>query len=109
MPINLSVKNVPDGLADRLRARAERNRRSLQRELSSILEAAVDERAPTAELRPLPPRTLTIEEVAERARCCHSPNATGSRHTPPICGLPSGWKRPWRLSTSRWRARRGIT
>jgi plasmid stability protein len=68
MPVNLSVKNVPDALADRLRVRAERNRRSLQRELLSILEAAVDERAPTATLAPAPPRTLTIEEVAERAR-----------------------------------------
>lgn len=68
MPVNLSVKNVPDALADRLRARAERNRRSLQGELLSILEAAVDERAPTATLVPTPARTLSIEEVAERAR-----------------------------------------
>ena len=30
MPVNLSVKNVPDALADRLRVRADRNRRSLQ-------------------------------------------------------------------------------
>lgn len=68
MPVNLSVKNVPDALADRLRARAERNRRSLQRELLSILEAAVDARAPAATLAPAPPKTLSIEEVAERAR-----------------------------------------
>ena len=52
MPVNLSVKNVPDVLADRLRIRAERNRRSLQRELLSILEAAVDERTPAATLAP---------------------------------------------------------
>jgi plasmid stability protein len=68
MPVNLSVKNVPDALADRLRARADRNRRSLQRELLSILEAAVDERAPPPTLTPAPPRTLTIEEVVQRAR-----------------------------------------
>jgi plasmid stability protein len=68
MPVNLSVKNVPDELADRLRARAEHNRRSLQRELLSILEAAVDPRTPTVEHRPASPRTLTIEEVAEHAR-----------------------------------------
>jgi plasmid stability protein len=68
MAVNLSVKNVPDALADKLRARAERNRRSLQREMLSILEAAVDERAPTALLPPAPPRTLSIEEVAARAR-----------------------------------------
>jgi plasmid stability protein len=68
MPVNLSVKNVPDALADRLRIRAERNRRSLQRELLRILEAAVDERTPAATLAPAPTRTLTIEEAVERAR-----------------------------------------
>jgi plasmid stability protein len=68
MPVNLSVKNVPDALAERLRTRAERNRRSLQRELLSILEAAVDERAPAPRLAPAPPRTLSIAEVAARAR-----------------------------------------
>lgn len=68
MAVNLSVKNVPDALAERLRVRAERNRRSLQGELLSILEAAVDERAPAPTLVPAPPRTLTIEEVVERAR-----------------------------------------
>ena len=40
MPVNISIKNVPDDLADRLRERAERNRRSLQRELMVILEEA---------------------------------------------------------------------
>jgi antitoxin FitA len=66
--VNLSVKNVPDALAERLRARAERNRRSLQRELLSILEAAVDERVSSATLVPAPPRHLSIEEAAARAR-----------------------------------------
>jgi plasmid stability protein len=41
MPVNLSVKNIPDALAERLRARAAANHRSLQRELVSILEQAV--------------------------------------------------------------------
>ena len=40
MSVNLSVKNVPDELAERLRRRAARNHRSLQRELLSILESA---------------------------------------------------------------------
>ena len=42
MPVNLSVKNVPDHLADRLRQRAVRNHRSLQGELIAILEENVD-------------------------------------------------------------------
>jgi plasmid stability protein len=68
MSVNLSVKNVPEALADRLRRRAERNRRSLQKELLSILEAAADERGVSAALAPSPPTSLSIEEVAERAR-----------------------------------------
>ena len=40
MPVNLSIKNVPDALAARLRERAERNHRSLQGELMAILESA---------------------------------------------------------------------
>lgn len=41
MPVNLSIKNVPDGLADALRERAERNHRSMQGELMAILETAL--------------------------------------------------------------------
>jgi plasmid stability protein len=41
MPVNLSVKNVPDDLMDRLRQRAKRHHRSLQGELMVILEGAV--------------------------------------------------------------------
>ncbi|MBL8225321.1 MAG: hypothetical protein JNM50_08325 [Chromatiales bacterium] len=70
MPVNLSVKNVPDDLAERLRKRAARNRRSLQQELLSILESATG-----ASARPLggtpgsarkPP--MTVEEVARLAK-----------------------------------------
>jgi plasmid stability protein len=41
MPVNLSIKNAPDDIVSRLRARAERNHRSLQGELLAILEEAV--------------------------------------------------------------------
>ncbi|HEX4943320.1 MAG TPA: Arc family DNA-binding protein [Usitatibacteraceae bacterium] len=43
MTVNLSVKNVPEALAAMLRARAERNHRSLQGELMAILEAAAND------------------------------------------------------------------
>jgi plasmid stability protein len=46
MPVNLSVKNVPEAMAAKLRERAERNHRSLQGELMAILENAAIE--PTA-------------------------------------------------------------
>ena len=40
MPVNLSVKNVPDEIAEKLRNRAKRHHRSLQGELMVILEEA---------------------------------------------------------------------
>jgi len=41
MAVSLSIKDVPDDLARALRARAERNHRSIQGELMDILETAV--------------------------------------------------------------------
>lgn len=40
MAVNLSIKNVPEELAEQLRERAKRNHRSLQGELLAILEEA---------------------------------------------------------------------
>ena len=47
MPVNLSIKNAPDDVVQRLRERAERHRRSLQGELMAIIEAAAREEHPT--------------------------------------------------------------
>jgi plasmid stability protein len=41
MPVNLSIKNAPDEVVQRLRERAARNHRSLQGELMAIIEEAV--------------------------------------------------------------------
>jgi antitoxin FitA len=43
MAASLSIKNVPDDVLERLRARAVRNRRSLQGELLDLIERAADE------------------------------------------------------------------
>jgi plasmid stability protein len=43
MPVNLSIKNVPDEVAEKLRRQAERHHRSLQGELMNILEQSVNE------------------------------------------------------------------
>jgi plasmid stability protein len=51
--VTLSVKNVPEDMARRLKARAERNHRSLQGELMAILEEAS--------------RQLTVEGLAALA------------------------------------------
>jgi antitoxin FitA len=52
MPVNFSIKNVPDDVAEALRRRAAKNRRSLQGELLVILEesAARDEDYTPAQL-----------------------------------------------------------
>ena len=50
MSVNLSIKNVPDDLAERLRLRAAANHRSLQGELMAIIEAAVQ---PARQFSPL--------------------------------------------------------
>jgi plasmid stability protein len=50
MGVNLSIKDVPEALAQRLRERAARNHRSLQGELMSIIE-----RAALLEEPPAPP------------------------------------------------------
>lgn len=69
MPVNLSIKNVPDELAARLRLRAQRNRRSLQRELLAILDQAADDGAGLVPSRPPPQdrRRLSIDDIVERA------------------------------------------
>ncbi len=40
MPVNLSIKNAPDRVVRRLKARAARHHRSLQGELMAIVESA---------------------------------------------------------------------
>ncbi len=57
MPVNLSIKNVPDEIAVQLRRRAARAHRSLQGELLAILERAVGEE-----------RRLTAAEALQRVR-----------------------------------------
>lgn len=57
MPVNLSIKNAPDDVVQRLKARATRHHRSLQGELLAILEEAAQ-----------PPRQVTVDEVLAEVR-----------------------------------------
>jgi plasmid stability protein len=59
MPASLSIKNVPDHVIERLRARAARNRRSLQGELLDLVERAADE-VPTVSARDVYARIRTL-------------------------------------------------
>ncbi|MBI4677087.1 MAG: Arc family DNA-binding protein [Elusimicrobia bacterium] len=54
MALNVSIKNVPEAVVERLRERARRNHRSLQGELLAILEETIS------------PRRLSPEEVFRR-------------------------------------------
>ena len=55
MPVSLSIKNVPDDLAERLRAEAVENHRSMQGQLMAILEQAL-----------VPEKQLTPRQIRER-------------------------------------------
>ncbi len=80
MPVTLSIKNVPDHLAERLRRRAARHHRSLQGELLAILEEAA------AADRPLSPgelleqlRAAGVETPAESVRFVREDRRARSR------------------------------
>jgi antitoxin FitA len=62
MTVSLSIKNVPASVVERLRARAARNRRSLQGELLAIIEDAAHD---------VP--TISVREVYERAKALNLP------------------------------------
>ncbi|MEW5788366.1 MAG: Arc family DNA-binding protein [Pseudomonadota bacterium] len=66
---NLSIKSVPEALAESLRQRAARNHRSLQGELMAILEAAVSE-TPMLTTAPAnqPPQTASFSQAASQFR-----------------------------------------
>ena len=56
MAVNFSIKNVPDDLADEIRARAARHHRSLQGELLAILQAATASRG------------LSVDQLLQRVK-----------------------------------------
>lgn len=71
MVVNLSIKNVPEALAGRLRARAERDHRSLQGARMAIVSAAAEPSAAAGPRRldqGVRNGTLSIEEVGARMR-----------------------------------------
>jgi len=79
VPVNLSIKNVPDALAQALRDRAAQHRRSLQQELLILLEHSLQPRSGHAAVasRSLDPDYLapgsdrprkSLQEIAEKAQ-----------------------------------------
>jgi plasmid stability protein len=91
MPVTLTIKQVPDRLAQRLRARAAASHRSLQGELMVILTEALDSEPhasePQAPMYKVPKRTakaaghgrrLTLRELWERSRQLGSKSSSES-------------------------------
>lgn len=59
MPVNITLKNIPEMLYDRLKTSAEEHRRSLNMEAITLLEWA------------LAPKRSSVEEQLERIRKFH--------------------------------------
>ncbi|MDB5958057.1 Arc family DNA-binding protein [Ramlibacter sp.] len=84
---NLSIKDVPEEIAEALRQRAARNHRSLQGELMAIVKEAAEARAPAAPAGTGPALqgwrrgTRSIEDIAEELH---------ARYPEPVRGGPLG-------------------
>jgi antitoxin FitA len=72
MPITLSIRNVPDDVAERLRARAKRNHRSVQGELMALVSEASNEAGLQDEAREFVSQVskpkMSVREVADEIR-----------------------------------------
>lgn len=104
MAVNLSIKSVPDELAERLRQRAERNHRSLQGELMALLEQALAEPVPLPALAVRSPLnskglkrgSLSLEEISQMV------DATYAALPPRPAGVPSGTEIVREMRDTRW-------
>lgn len=98
MSVNLSIKGVPLEIAQRLRERAARNHRSLQRELMVIIEEAAVQ--PPGQASPDERAKAVMHEHAPKARRDTAAHARGTktidevvaeirrRHPQPVVGAP---------------------
>jgi plasmid stability protein len=90
MTVNLSIKGVPNALAERLRARAERNHRSLQGELMAIIEraAAETETPPEASISATAPRRRLVSQRQGHVSIEQIAAEHLARYPEPFQGLP---------------------
>lgn len=95
MSVTLTIKQVPDDLADRLRLRAEANRRSLQRELLLIIEHAADASATAGTAEPAPVYHASVNHAAKASRRAQSGKSTTGR-----LSLDALWQRARKLGAS---------
>lgn len=64
----LVIKNLPEGLHAKLRARARRNHRSLTKEMIALVEASVDAPSKPAPVAEPIDRAVTIDEIEAAIR-----------------------------------------
>jgi hypothetical protein len=76
MPVTLTIKAVPDAVAEALRQRAQANHRSLQRELLLIAEQAAAVGIPSRVAEPAP-RVYTRAARSSRKTVRTAPGAAG--------------------------------
>lgn len=89
MPVTLTIKQVPDRVADKLRLRAAASHRSLQGELMAILEEAVLQ-GPQQARQPEPPPY--VAKPSSKPASSKEVSAHGKRMT-----LAEAWERSRRL------------
>lgn len=95
MSVTLTIKQVPEALAARLKMRAAGQRRSLQKELLSIMEEAVEwEDSPAASSRLHAAEPVTVTYAAHSSRK-HGRSARGV--APGRLTLDQLWQRARRL------------
>ena len=92
MAVNLSIKGVPEAMAEALRARAERNHRSLQGELMAIVsEAAFVIAPPPPRPQPVISQEGTLGGTRVGWRTSEDIYAELVRRFPePVTGVPLG-------------------
>lgn len=96
MSVTLTIKQVPDDLAERLRQRAETNRRSLQRELLLIIERAADAGANVGTAEPAHPvYHAPANHTAKTSRRTQSSKSSAGR-----LSLDALWQRARKLGAS---------
>ena len=78
MGVSLSIKDVPEALAERLRLRAARNHRSLQRELMAIVEAAVGPGTGVARMHDAGVVAATVPVAAHESESVYDIGAQGA-------------------------------
>lgn len=95
MPTTLTIKQVPDQLAARLRQRAADNRRSLQRELLLIVEQATEGSASVQTGEPAPPVYHARPAAGKAARQARAGQLPSGR-----LSLEALWKRARELGAA---------